>query len=164
MEYTPRHRQPFSLPQAILLDVPIIAEGPCYHQACDAHVWVGGIDASSLYTEISRLQNSLVHLKETQKQLREYILDSPDPDISQAIEENVEVMYELRSLNLCVLLSPLYSASQEERIIMLKLALTHKGVPAGSHLAEPISRDVETSTVPPETVTDTDSSVGGVYL
>ena len=48
---------------------------------------------------------------------------------------------------------------------MLKLALTHKGVPAGSHLAEPISRAVET-TVPPETImmTDTDSSVGGVYL
>jgi hypothetical protein len=119
-----------------------------------------------LYTEISRLQNSLVHLKETQKQLREYISDSPDPDISQAIEENVDVMYELRSLNLCVLLrvSRLYSASQEERIIMLKLALTRKGVPASSHLAEPISRDIEMSTVPPETVTDTDSSVGGVYL
>ena len=99
MEYTPRHKQPFSLPQAILLDVPIIAEGPCCHQACDAHVWVGGIDPCPLYTEISRLQNSLVHLKETQKQLREYISHSPDTDISQAIEENVEVMYELRSLN-----------------------------------------------------------------
>ncbi|KAG2746550.1 hypothetical protein P692DRAFT_20782897 [Suillus brevipes Sb2] len=57
--------------------------------------------------EIGRLQNSISHLKRTQEELQEY---AEDPDIAQAIKENNETI-----------------ASQDERIFMLKLALTQRG-------------------------------------
>jgi hypothetical protein len=50
-----------------------------------------------LVSEISRLQNSLNKLHETQAQLKEYVEESKeggeaDPEILQAIEDNVVVM------------------------------------------------------------------------
>ncbi|KAG1816324.1 uncharacterized protein BJ212DRAFT_1354137 [Suillus subaureus] len=57
--------------------------------------------------EIGRLQNSISHLKRTQEELQEY---AEDPDIAQAIKENNQTL-----------------ASQDERIFMLKLALTQHG-------------------------------------
>jgi len=88
MDYTPRHSQPFTLEQAVLLDVAIISE------------------------EITRLQNSLQHLKRTQEELREHVATSSplDPDFVEAIAENEDVI-----------------GSQEERVMILKLALAHKG-------------------------------------
>ncbi|KAL1747716.1 hypothetical protein HDZ31DRAFT_31275 [Schizophyllum fasciatum] len=91
MEYTPRHAQPFTLEQAVHLDVAIINE------------------------EIARLQNSLQHLNETQSLLRTHLASETDPDLKQALEENEEVI-----------------ASQTERISILRMALTQKGIPAMS--------------------------------
>ncbi|KAG1832312.1 hypothetical protein DFJ58DRAFT_823354 [Suillus subalutaceus] len=78
MDFTPCHPQPFTFQQAISFD-----------------------------PEISRLQNSISHLKRTQEELKEY---AEDPDIAQAIKENNQTL-----------------ASQDERIFMLKLALTQRG-------------------------------------
>ncbi|KAK0468230.1 uncharacterized protein EV420DRAFT_452831 [Desarmillaria tabescens] len=71
MEYTPRYAQPFTLNQAIQLDIPVITE------------------------EIARLQNSLQHLRETQELLGQYITENPDdqdPEIDKAFEENETVI------------------------------------------------------------------------
>ncbi|KAF8579309.1 hypothetical protein K439DRAFT_1359816 [Ramaria rubella] len=89
MEFKPRHAQPFTVEQAVLLDPFVIT------------------------AEIARLQNSLAHLRDTQQQLQESVdsADPPDPEISQAIEEN----------NVVIL-------SQEERVSMLRLALELKGL------------------------------------
>ncbi|KAL1722454.1 hypothetical protein EV715DRAFT_287468 [Schizophyllum commune] len=87
MDYTPRHNQPFTLEQAVHLDVAIITE------------------------EISRLQNSLQHLKETQDLLRSHLKSEADPDLQQALNENEEVI-----------------GSQTERINILRMALTQKGI------------------------------------
>lgn len=51
--------------------------------------------------EITRLQNSLAHLRSTQEQLREAHEESPDPDFEQAIQENEDVMCVLTMLTLC---------------------------------------------------------------
>ncbi|RDB22810.1 hypothetical protein Hypma_010086 [Hypsizygus marmoreus] len=96
MEFRPRYPQPFTLAEATLFDVAVITE------------------------EISRLQNSLQRLKETQDHLREYVeKEAPadvDPEITKALEENEDVI-----------------GSQEERVLILKLALSEKGIHMGSH-------------------------------
>ncbi|KII95119.1 hypothetical protein PLICRDRAFT_75166, partial [Plicaturopsis crispa FD-325 SS-3] len=95
MNYTPRYAQPFTLEQAILLDVPVITE------------------------EIARLENSLARLKSTQEMLREHLSmeeSEPDPELSEALAENELVI-----------------GSQEERIGILKIALTHKGITTSAH-------------------------------
>lgn len=84
MEYNPRYPQPFTLEQAIALDPKVASD------------------------EIGRLQNSIVHLKRTQNELKDYL---EDPDVRQAVEENKVTL-----------------ASQDERIFMLKLALSHHGI------------------------------------
>lgn len=68
MDYRPRYAQPFTLEQAVHLDVPIISE------------------------EIARLQNSLSLLRSTQEQLKEANEADPDPEFVKAIEENDEVI------------------------------------------------------------------------
>ncbi|PPQ77411.1 hypothetical protein CVT25_010993 [Psilocybe cyanescens] len=102
MDYTPRFYQPFTLREAIALDVSVINE------------------------EISRLQNSLQKLDETQIILKE---EQHDPDIKKAYEENNQVI-----------------GSQKERIAILKMALTEKGIVAGPHYdlqpAQPASQFV----------------------
>ncbi|KAL0949451.1 hypothetical protein HGRIS_009506 [Hohenbuehelia grisea] len=117
MDFIPRYKQPFGLAQAIALDVPTITE------------------------EIARLENSLKHLRQTQEILRES-LDSSDPadeELSKAYEENKTVMYvPPRIPKRCS--SPPWtigSASQEERILMLKLALSEKGVSSTAHYDAP---------------------------
>ncbi|KAF8897623.1 hypothetical protein BD779DRAFT_1491842 [Infundibulicybe gibba] len=68
MVFKPQYTQPFTLIEAIALDVSVITE------------------------EIARLQNSLSHLKSTQEMLREYIESEPqgesDPEVAKAIQEN----------------------------------------------------------------------------
>ncbi|KAH9844263.1 uncharacterized protein C8Q71DRAFT_852765 [Rhodofomes roseus] len=92
MDYRPRYPQPFTLQEAIALDVPVITE------------------------EIARLQNSLQHLRRTQNELQAASDAAPDPEFTKAIEENDLVI-----------------GSQEERISILKMALTEKGILMGSH-------------------------------
>lgn len=96
MDFIPHYAQPFTLAEAVNLDIAVITE------------------------EITRLQNSLWHLQQTQKTLLEYIeaerSADVDPEITKALEENKTVI-----------------GSQEERILMLKLALTEKGVHYSSH-------------------------------
>ncbi|PPQ98525.1 hypothetical protein CVT24_004016 [Panaeolus cyanescens] len=70
MDYKPRYVQPFTLTEAIALDVPVITE------------------------EITRLRNSIQRLNDTQSIL-EKILTQPggkDPEMSQAFEENKTVI------------------------------------------------------------------------
>ncbi|GJJ07617.1 hypothetical protein Clacol_001821 [Clathrus columnatus] len=86
MEYKPRYQQPFTLAQAISFELSVII------------------------AEIGRLQISLQHLRDTQKQLNEEIQNKFDAILSEAFKENEEVI-----------------ASQEERILILRLALEHKG-------------------------------------
>ncbi|KAJ3555538.1 hypothetical protein NP233_g12185 [Leucocoprinus birnbaumii] len=96
MEYHPRYAQPFTLAEAVGLDVSVITD------------------------EIARLHNSLKHLQETQKMLREYqSAEAPgtvDPEIRKALDENEVVI-----------------GSQTERISILKMALAEKGVVDSSH-------------------------------
>jgi len=90
MEYHPKHPQPFSFSDALKLDPATITE------------------------EITRLQNSLRHLKRTQDELRAY---SDGPELAQVLRENDAVI-----------------ESQEERVYMLNMALIEKGVvTSGSH-------------------------------
>lgn len=85
--------------------------------------------------EISRLQNSLTHLENTQIQLREALRTSlGDPELTQALEENEVVMY---AHKLSRFISPTIdclvgSGSQKERISMLIMVLTEKGVSTSS--------------------------------
>jgi len=92
MEYRPRYSQPFTLGEAVQLDVSTITE------------------------EITRLQNSIRLLKETQSQLEEVITSDPDEEFVKAFDDNKLVI-----------------GSQEERISILKMALTEKGIHMGSH-------------------------------
>ncbi|KAK0191080.1 hypothetical protein F5146DRAFT_1047047 [Armillaria mellea] len=120
MEYTPRYAQPFTLNQAIQLDIPVITE------------------------EIARLQNSLQHLRETQELLAQYIAENPDDkdaEMEKAFKENETVI-----------------GSQEERVGMLRMALSEKGVNPGSHYALSPSNGIPTER---DTVQrSTDSPVG----
>ncbi|KAJ4478224.1 hypothetical protein J3R30DRAFT_3249321, partial [Lentinula aciculospora] len=105
MEHRPRYNQPFTLSEAILLDVSTISE------------------------EITRLQYSIKRLRETQETLQVVINEAESPEtadveIIQAFKENQEVMCVTCSLGKC---------SQEERILILKLALADKGVSSGAH-------------------------------
>ncbi|KAH9938194.1 uncharacterized protein B0H18DRAFT_1112373 [Fomitopsis serialis] len=92
MDYRPRYSQPFTLQEAVGLDVSVITE------------------------EIARLQHSLQHLRRTQTELKVVSDEAPDPEFTKAIEENDLVI-----------------GSQEERVSILKMALTEKGVLMGSH-------------------------------
>ncbi|KIJ70036.1 hypothetical protein HYDPIDRAFT_104717 [Hydnomerulius pinastri MD-312] len=83
------------------------------------------LDPAVASDEIVRLQNSLSHLKRTQDELKEYVRElapgEEDPDINQAIKENEITI-----------------ASQDERIFMLKLALSHHGlVNSSGPISEP---------------------------
>ena len=52
-----------------------------------------GVNADiGIASEISRLQNSLQHLKETQDLLRSHLQSEADSDLQQALSENEEVM------------------------------------------------------------------------
>ncbi|EJD53465.1 hypothetical protein AURDEDRAFT_52680 [Auricularia subglabra TFB-10046 SS5] len=111
MEWVPRHRQPFTWEQLLELSVPEITQ------------------------EIARLQHSLEHLRKTQDELEEHVAASPDPEISAVIEENNTVM--------CVSIATTRgrtsfnqqhcSASQTERVQMMRLALQAKGFTQASN-------------------------------
>ncbi|KAF9076743.1 hypothetical protein BDP27DRAFT_1209762, partial [Rhodocollybia butyracea] len=109
MEHRPRYPQPFTLPEALLLDVSTISE------------------------EITRLQYSIKRLRETQEILQDTINEAESPDMADveivnAIKENEQVMC---VYSFCI--NCHCRGSQEERILILKLALADKGVNAGPH-------------------------------
>ncbi|KAJ6628721.1 hypothetical protein B0H10DRAFT_1988973 [Mycena sp. CBHHK59/15] len=83
------------------------------------------LDVETITEEIARLQNSLQRLHETQQMLREYISmqsgEEVDVEIAKVIEENETVI-----------------GSQLERISILKMALAHHGIVAGSHYDIPL--------------------------
>ncbi|KAJ3799092.1 hypothetical protein GGU11DRAFT_680237 [Lentinula aff. detonsa] len=112
MEHRPRYNQPFTLSEANVLDVSTLSE------------------------EITRLQYSIKRLRETQEALKGLIDEAVSPEtadaeIVQAFKENQDVM--CLDDNRC-------RGSQEERILILKLALADKGISTGSHY------DVDTGT------------------
>lgn len=74
------------------------------------------MDVPVITEEIGRLQNSLVHLKRTQDELQMAAKADPDPEFIKAIEENELVI-----------------GSQQERVAILKMALTERGILMGSH-------------------------------
>lgn len=77
----PRHPQPFTLTEARQLDVGIIVTGKSVE--------------ISLTAEISRLQNSLTHLEQTQADLLSALEEEEDTDLREAWSENQGVMYGL---------------------------------------------------------------------
>lgn len=91
MEYQPRYAQPFTLQEALGLDIEIINEGES-----QARKQLTG--AMTAEIEIARLQNSLSKLNDTQGQLRECIdkakagSEEPEAEIVEAFEDNVNVM------------------------------------------------------------------------
>lgn len=94
------------------------------------------------HTEITRLQNSLKHLRETQRILSSHVKDSDDTvdaDILLALDENKVVMYVRRQpASHSKLTLQENSGSQEERISILRMALAKKGILAGGHYDLPI--------------------------
>ncbi|KAJ3774444.1 hypothetical protein FB446DRAFT_728870 [Lentinula raphanica] len=108
MEHRPRYNQPFTLSEAILLDVSTVSE------------------------EITRLQYSIKRLRETQETLKAVIdeaasAETADTEIVQAYQENKDVI-----------------GAQEERILILKLALVDKGASSGAHY------DLDAKRAPPQ--------------
>ncbi|KAI9574739.1 hypothetical protein HD554DRAFT_1989793, partial [Boletus coccyginus] len=71
------------------------------------------LDPAVAWDEIARLRNSLLHLRRSQNELQEYLREltsEGDLEVSQAVKENKITMH-----------------VSDERIFMLKLALTHHG-------------------------------------
>ncbi|KAK4686434.1 hypothetical protein P7C73_g3689, partial [Tremellales sp. Uapishka_1] len=64
LTFIPKHNQPFTLAEAITLDISVLT------------------------AEIHRLENSIRHLEETQLELREFLEEEQDTDILLAVEEN----------------------------------------------------------------------------
>jgi len=102
------------------------------------------LDVPILSEEIDRLKNSLQHLRRTQEELVVHIAATspPDPDLSEAFKENEQVI-----------------GSQEERIVILKSALAHKGASNSSHY-EPATAESQSS----PTAADEFESTVGIHL
>jgi len=107
-----------------------------------------------IVSEISRLQNSLKYLRETQNVLEATLAETtepPDAEIADAFEENQVVMYvqadlDYRYHTARVLIYYLNRGSQEERITILKMAITEKGIVPGSHY-DPQAMSVSQSSI-----------------
>ncbi|KAK1236473.1 hypothetical protein PQX77_000250 [Marasmius sp. AFHP31] len=103
--------------------------------------------------EISRLRNSLQHLRQTQDLLREDIESDPknvDAEVKAAFEENEQVI-----------------PAQEERITILKMALTEKGIVMGKHYDSPESISSAKAAPLPSvdpTYEDEDENGPGIHL
>ncbi|KAJ3500873.1 hypothetical protein NMY22_g19115 [Coprinellus aureogranulatus] len=145
MEYRPRYAQPFTLREAVGLDIEIINEG--------RPTAVPLAEVLTVQSEIARLQNSLDKLNDTQAQLREFIQQSregseePDAEIVKALEDNIDVI-----------------GAQEERISILKMALSEKGVDTSSvHYSIPKQESRQAATTTEERPIG-ESNDEGVYL
>ncbi|KAH0839867.1 hypothetical protein J3R83DRAFT_818 [Lanmaoa asiatica] len=147
MEYNPRYPQPFTLSQAIALD-PAVAWDGLILAIASSHLLF------TVLTEIARLRNSLLHLRRSQSELQEYLreLASEDGDfeVGQAMKENEITMH-------------------DERIFMLKLALTHHGHSVASEqTSEPLTSSLSTfpgsrAGCPPENAIGSNSNDSGNF-
>ena len=82
-------------------------------QRSEVETW----DVATITEEIARLQNSMIHLDETQKILAEQMTAEPDdPEWKVAYDENVETI-----------------SSQNRRIEMMKQVLEGKGIMYNAH-------------------------------
>ncbi|ORX38319.1 hypothetical protein BD324DRAFT_649694 [Kockovaella imperatae] len=72
MDFVPIHEHPFTLEEAILMEIDILA------------------------AEIARLQNSIKHLQSTQEEIQTFISEDPENDddgeLSKALRENEDVI------------------------------------------------------------------------
>ncbi|KAK1927302.1 hypothetical protein DB88DRAFT_507396 [Papiliotrema laurentii] len=134
MEFTPRHAQPFTLEQAMMLEIDVLVAGKwlslftliepshSFHRLCP-------VQRPHRQTEIKRLENSIKHLLATQDELAAFLQDpsaDEDGEIAQAKDENDVVI-----------------SSQRERIALIKVALVNKlGEGGAKHYG------LETSTSP----------------
>lgn len=84
MAYT-RHTQPFTLEEAIHFDVSVITEGSSAGFPMNQNSVTNVI-------EITRLENSLKKLRETQEFVTSYLDATPDAEIAGVLEENNVVM------------------------------------------------------------------------
>ena len=101
-------------------------------QRSEVETW----DVATITEEIARLQNSMMHLDETQKILAEQMTAEPnDPDWKVAYDENVETI-----------------SSQNRRIQMMKQVLEGKGIMYNAHYgvkaAAPAQPNERSSTEP----------------
>ena len=112
MDYKPRYPQPFTLAEATALDISVISEGGVVIQLGRRCVRL------IIVTEISRLQNSLKYLSETQEVLKAALAEStepPDAEISQAFEE-IRSSCMFKPISITVSLAPvliIYLSSQQ---------------------------------------------------
>jgi hypothetical protein len=92
-----KHPQPFTLAQVSELDVSVLAEGV----AC-TYRYPQTPERISL--EITRLQNSLNHLRSTQSELQLLVdtMSTPDVEFMSAIQENKDVMYAMVTVDIRV--------------------------------------------------------------
>ncbi|KAF7292408.1 hypothetical protein HMN09_01224900 [Mycena chlorophos] len=105
------------------------------------------LDVQTIAEEIARLQNSLQHLHDTQTMLKEAMESDPDPELTKALEENRTVI--------C-------SGSQTERIAILKLALSDKGVIMSEHYDPP--KNTGPAATPPAAPEPPENDEDGVEL
>nr|GAT59910.1 predicted protein [Mycena chlorophos] len=91
------------------------------------------LDVQTIAEEIARLQNSLQHLHDTQTMLKEAMESDPDPELTKALEENRTII-----------------GSQTERIAILKLALSDKGIIMSEHYDPPKNPGPPAAPEPPE--------------
>ena len=80
----------------------------------------------------------------------------PDPDLSEAFKENEQVMWGLQFVSALIFSPSLCRGSQEERIVILKLALAHKGASNSNHY-EPATAESQSS---PTAAGEFESTVG----
>lgn len=91
LAYEPKFPQPFTLKQAIDLDVSIITNGKppseCWLYPSLTHLYL---------VEIARLTNSIAHLKQSNAEVQEFMQDPENKDDIDGLEdvtkENEQVM------------------------------------------------------------------------
>jgi hypothetical protein len=84
--FVPRYKQPFTLEEAVRMEIPTLTAGMLRHQGNRSLT----IERRGFTIEISRLQGSIRLLNESQAQLQAEIDASanPDRDFVEAFEEN----------------------------------------------------------------------------
>lgn len=148
MEFRSRYSQPFTLADAVAMDISLISD------------------------EISRLHNSLHHLKQTQECLREQVADMGAEATETSLSADRALYLETLKENDIVI------GSQEERIRMLRIALSQKGAvdlhynlgQSGADVQRSGSTNSEASALStssdqlPQSVQDLNGGDGGIHL
>lgn len=95
--YQPKHDQPLTLAEAVDLDVGILSNGKCLEL-----LYTRQLVADSISIEITRLINSLDHLRASNRELEAFIKAPENADdtdgLEEVIKENEQVMYVITKL------------------------------------------------------------------